>query len=182
MKGAYALTEPGSGSDALAARTTATLTPDGTGYALNGQKIWITNGGFADVFTVFAKIGGDHFSAFIVERNTPGLSFGEEEHKMGIKGSSTRQLFFENCVVPKENLLGEIGRGHDARNVSQLEEPGGLALEGHVARALLLRPEDGEHLAAHAVALVGTPLDVHGGARQRRAELAHGVEVHGQRP
>jgi hypothetical protein len=112
MKGAYALTEPGSGSDALAARTTATLTPDGTGYVLNGQKIWITNGGFADVFTVFAKIGGDQFSAFIVERNTSGLSFGEEEHKMGIKGSSTRQLFFENCVVPKENLLGEIGRGH----------------------------------------------------------------------
>jgi len=112
MKGAYALTEPGSGSDALAARTTATLTEDGSGYAINGQKIWITNGGFADVFTVFAKVDGDKFSAFIVERRTPGLSFGEEEHKMGIKGSSTRQLFFENCVVPKENLLGEIGRGH----------------------------------------------------------------------
>jgi hypothetical protein len=112
MKGAYALTEPNSGSDALAARTTATLTPDGTGYALNGQKIWITNGGFADVFTVFAKEGGDKFSAFIVERNTPGLSFGEEEHKMGIKGSSTRQLFFENCIIPKENVLGEIGKGH----------------------------------------------------------------------
>ncbi len=112
MKGAYALTEPGSGSDALAARTTATPTEDGSGYAINGQKIWITNGGFADVFTVFAKVDGDKFSAFIVERGTPGLSFGEEEHKMGIKGSSTRQLFFENCVVPKENLLGEIGRGH----------------------------------------------------------------------
>lgn len=112
MKGAYALTEPNSGSDALAARTTATLTPDGTGYALNGQKIWITNGGFADVFTVFAKEGGDKFTAFIVERNTPGLSFGEEEHKMGIKGSSTRQLFFENCIIPKENVLGEIGKGH----------------------------------------------------------------------
>ena len=112
MKGAYALTEPGSGSDALAARTTATLTADGKSYALNGQKIWITNGGFADVFTVFAKIDGDKFSAFIVERNTPGLSFGEEEHKMGIKGSSTRQLFFENCIIPKDNLLGEIGKGH----------------------------------------------------------------------
>lgn len=112
MKGAYALTEPNSGSDALAASTTATLTPDGSGYALNGQKIWITNGGFADVFTVFAKEDGDKFSAFIVERNTPGLSFGEEEHKMGIKGSSTRQLFFENCIVPKENILGEIGKGH----------------------------------------------------------------------
>ncbi len=112
MKGAYALTEPGSGSDALGAKTTATLTPDGTGYAINGQKIWITNAGFADVFTVFAKLDGDKFSAFIVERNTPGLSFGEEEHKMGIRGSSTRQLFFENCIVPKGNLLGEIGKGH----------------------------------------------------------------------
>lgn len=112
MKGAYALTEPGSGSDALGAKTTATLTPDGNHYAINGQKIWITNAGFADVFTVFAKIDGDKFSALIVDRNTPGLSFGEEEHKMGIRGSSTRQLFFENCIVPKENLLGEIGKGH----------------------------------------------------------------------
>jgi alkylation response protein AidB-like acyl-CoA dehydrogenase len=112
MKGAYALTEPGSGSDALAAKTTATLSADGSSYALNGQKIWITNAGFADVFTVFAKVGGDKFSAFIVDRNTPGLTFGEEEHKMGIKGSSTRQLFFENCVIPKDNLLGEIGKGH----------------------------------------------------------------------
>ena len=112
MKGAYALTEPGSGSDALGAKTTATLSADGTTYALNGQKIWITNAGFADVFTVFAKIDGTQFSAFIVDRGTPGLSFGEEEHKMGIKGSSTRQLFFENCVIPKDNLLGEIGKGH----------------------------------------------------------------------
>jgi alkylation response protein AidB-like acyl-CoA dehydrogenase len=112
MKGAYALTEPNSGSDALGAKTTAVLSDDGKNYMLNGQKIWITNAGFADVFTVFAKIDGDKFSAFIVERNTPGLTFGEEEHKMGIKGSSTRQLFFENCPVPKENLLGEIGKGH----------------------------------------------------------------------
>jgi len=112
MKGAYALTEPGSGSDALAAKTTATLSADGKTYALNGQKIWITNAGFADVFTVFAKEGGDKFSAFIVDRGTPGLTFGEEEHKMGIKGSSTRQLFFENCLIPKDNLLGEIGKGH----------------------------------------------------------------------
>jgi alkylation response protein AidB-like acyl-CoA dehydrogenase len=112
MKGAYALTEPGSGSDALAAKTTATRSADGNNYAINGQKIWITNGGFADVFTVFAKVDGDKFSAFIVERNTPGLSFGAEEHKMGIKGSSTRQLFFEDCIVPAGNLLGEIGKGH----------------------------------------------------------------------
>lgn len=112
LKGAYALTEPNSGSDALSARTTAQLSDDGKYYIINGQKIWITNSGFADVFTVFAKIDGDKFSAFIVERNTEGLSFGEEEHKMGIKGSSTRQVFFENCKVPVENLLGEIGRGH----------------------------------------------------------------------
>jgi alkylation response protein AidB-like acyl-CoA dehydrogenase len=112
MKGAYALTEPGSGSDALGARTTATLSPDGKQYFLNGQKIWITNAGFADVFTVFAKVDGKDFTAFIVEKGTPGLTLGEEEHKMGIKGSSTRQLFFENCAIPADNVLGEIGRGH----------------------------------------------------------------------
>ncbi len=112
MKGAYALTEPGSGSDALAAKTTAKLSEDGKHYILNGQKIWITNAGFADVFTVFAKINGEQFSAFIVEKDVPGLSLGEEEHKMGIKGSSTRQVFFEDCKIPVENLLGEVGRGH----------------------------------------------------------------------
>ena len=112
MKGAYALTEPGSGSDALGAKTTATLSADGKNYLLNGQKIWITNAGFADVFTVFAKIDGNQFTAFIVDAGTPGLTLGAEEHKMGIKGSSTRQLFFENCAVPVENVLGEIGKGH----------------------------------------------------------------------
>lgn len=112
LKGAYALTEPNSGSDALSAKTTAKLTDDGKHYLINGQKIWITNAGFADVFTVFAKIDGEEFSAFIVERGTEGLSFGEEEHKMGIKGSSTRQVFFEDCKIPVENLLGEKGRGH----------------------------------------------------------------------
>ena len=112
MKGAYALTEPGSGSDALGAKTTAKLSEDGKHYILNGQKIWITNAGFADVFTVFAKLNGDKFTAFIVEKGAPGLSLGEEEHKMGIKGSSTRMVFFEDCKIPVENLLGEIGRGH----------------------------------------------------------------------
>lgn len=112
LKGAYALTEPNSGSDALGARTIAKLSDDGKHYIINGQKIWITNAGFADVFTVFAKLDGDKFTAFIVERGTEGLSFGEEEHKMGIRGSSTRQVFFEDCKVPVENLLGEIGRGH----------------------------------------------------------------------
>jgi alkylation response protein AidB-like acyl-CoA dehydrogenase len=111
-KGAYGLTEPGSGSDALGAKTTAKLSADGKYYVLNGQKIWITNGGFADVYTVFAKVDGDKFTAFIVERGFPGFTQGPEEHKMGIKGSSTVQLYFEDCKVPVENVLGEIGRGH----------------------------------------------------------------------
>ncbi|MBS1738586.1 MAG: acyl-CoA dehydrogenase family protein [Bacteroidetes bacterium] len=111
-KGSYGLTEPGSGSDALGAKTTATLSADGKYYLLNGQKCWITNGGFADVFTVFAKIDGDKFTAFIVERGMPGFTQGQEEHKMGIKGSSTVQLYFQDCKVPVENVLGEIGRGH----------------------------------------------------------------------
>src|SRR5690606_12038385 len=110
MKGAYALTEPTSGSDALSAKTTATLSEDGKHYILNGQKIWITNAGFADVFTVFAKIDGKDFTAFIVEKGAPGMSLGAEEDKMGIHGSSTRQVFFENCVIPAENLLGQRGK------------------------------------------------------------------------
>ncbi len=112
MKAAYCLTEPGSGSDALAAKTNAKLSADGKYYLLNGQKMWITNGGFADVFIVFAKIDGEKFTGFIVEANSEGLTRGEEEKKMGIKGSSTRQIFFQDVKVPVENLLGEIGKGH----------------------------------------------------------------------
>ena len=111
-KGSYGLTEPNSGSDALGARTTASLTSDGKYYLLNGQKCWITNGGFADIYTVFAKIDGDKFSAFIIERGFEGFTQGPEEHKMGIKGSSTVQLYFQDCKVPAENLLAEIGKGH----------------------------------------------------------------------
>jgi alkylation response protein AidB-like acyl-CoA dehydrogenase len=111
-KGAYGLTEPNSGSDALGAKTTAKLSDDGKYYILNGQKCWITNGGFADVFTVFAKIDGDKFTGFIVERGMEGFTQGPEEHKMGIKGSSTVQLYFQDCKVPVENVLGEIGKGH----------------------------------------------------------------------
>lgn len=111
-KGAYGLTEPNSGSDALGAKTTATLSADGKYYLLNGQKCWITNGGFADVFTVFAKIDGQQFTGFIVEKGFEGFSHGPEEHKMGIKGSSTVQLYFQDCKVPVENVLGEIGKGH----------------------------------------------------------------------
>ena len=110
--GAYGLTEPNSGSDALGAKTTAKLSADGKYYLLNGQKCWITNGGFADVYTVFAKVDGDKFTAFIIERGTEGFTQGPEEHKMGIKGSSTVQLYFQDCKVPVENLLGEIGKGH----------------------------------------------------------------------
>jgi alkylation response protein AidB-like acyl-CoA dehydrogenase len=111
-KGAYGLTEPNSGSDALGAKTTAKLSDDGKHYLLNGQKCWITNGGFADVFTVFAKIDGDKFTGFIIDRGTEGFTQGPEEHKMGIKGSSTVQLYFQDCKVPVENVLGEIGKGH----------------------------------------------------------------------
>jgi butyryl-CoA dehydrogenase len=112
MIGAYCLSEPQAGSDALAARTRADLSPDGKHYVLNGQKMWITNGGFADLYTVFAKIGGEKFTAFLVERAWPGVSHGAEEKKMGIKGSSTTALYFDNVKVPVENVLGEIGRGH----------------------------------------------------------------------
>jgi alkylation response protein AidB-like acyl-CoA dehydrogenase len=109
---AYALTEPLAGSDALAARTRADLAPDGKHYILNGQKMWITNGGAADLFTIFAKVGGEKFTAFLVERAFPGVSSGAEEHKMGIRGTSTTAVYLDNVAVPVENVLGEIGRGH----------------------------------------------------------------------
>lgn len=110
--GAYGLTEPNSGSDALGAKTTARLSDDGKHYLLNGQKCWITNGGFAQVYTVFAKVDGDKFTGFIVDRGTEGFTQGPEEQKMGIKGSSTVQLYFQDAKVPVENVLGEIGKGH----------------------------------------------------------------------
>ncbi|MEO7142446.1 MAG: acyl-CoA dehydrogenase family protein [Bryobacteraceae bacterium] len=112
MIAAYCLSEPQAGSDALAARTRADLSPDGTHYILNGQKMWITNGGYADLYTVFAKIGGEKFTAFLVERKFPGVTPGAEEQKMGIKGSSTTAVYFDNVPVPADNVLGEIGRGH----------------------------------------------------------------------
>jgi alkylation response protein AidB-like acyl-CoA dehydrogenase len=112
LAASYCLTEPSSGSDALAAKTRADLSEDGTSYIINGQKMWITNAGFADVFIVFAQVDGEKFTGFIVERGAEGMTFGAEEEKLGIKGSSTRQVFFENVKIPKENLLGEIGKGH----------------------------------------------------------------------
>jgi alkylation response protein AidB-like acyl-CoA dehydrogenase len=110
--GAYALSEATSGSDAMNIRTRAVLSPDGAEYILNGEKMWISNAGFADLFTVFAKIDGEKFSAFLVERDTPGFSIGKEEHKLGIRGSSTCALVFSDCRIPMENLLGEAGKGH----------------------------------------------------------------------
>ena len=138
FKGSYGLTEPNSGSDALSAKTTAKLTADGKHYLLNGQKCWITNGGFADIYTVFAKIDGEQFTAFIVERGMEGFTLGQEEHKMGIKGSSTVQLYFQDCKVPVENVLGEIGRGHiiafNILNIGRLKL--GAATIGGARRAL----------------------------------------------
>jgi len=112
MVAAYCLTEPQAGSDSLAAKTRADLTPDGKHYILNGQKMWITNGGGADLYTIFAKVGGEKFTAFLVERAFPGVKPGAEEKKMGIKGSSTTAVYLDNVKVPVENVLGEIGRGH----------------------------------------------------------------------
>ena len=112
LKAAYCLTEPGSGSDALNAKTRADLSADGSHYVVNGQKMWISNAGFADIFIVFAKVAGEHFTGFIVDAHSEGISLGAEEDKLGIKGSSTRQVFFENVKVPVENVLGEIGKGH----------------------------------------------------------------------
>ena len=138
FKGSYGLTEPNSGSDALSAKTTAKLSSDGKHYLLNGQKCWITNGGFADIYTVFAKIDGEQFTAFIVERGMEGFTLGPEEHKMGIKGSSTVQLYFQDCKVPVENVLGEIGKGHiiafNILNIGRLKL--GAATLGGARRAI----------------------------------------------
>ncbi len=109
--GAYALSESSSASDAMNCRTRAVLSPDGKKYVLNGEKMWITNSGFADIFTVFAKVDGEKFTAFLIERNTPGLTIGPEEHKLGIRGSSTCPLILADCAVPVENVLGEVGKG-----------------------------------------------------------------------
>jgi alkylation response protein AidB-like acyl-CoA dehydrogenase len=140
MLAAYALTEPLSGSDALAARTRADLAPDGKHYILNGQKMWITNGGAADLFTLFAKVGGEKFTAFLVERNFTGVSSGAEEHKMGITGSSTTAVYLDNVSVPVENVLGEIGRGHiiafNILNVGRLKL--GPALAGAAKNVLAI--------------------------------------------
>jgi len=142
---AYALTEQGSGSDALGAKTKAVLSPDGKYYVLNGSKLYITNAAFADVFVVFAKVEGDKFTGFIVEKDTPGFTVGPEEHKMGIRGSSTCPLYFEDARVPVENVLGEVVRGHKiAFNILNY---GRLKLGAMVLGGMKLQLENALHFA-----------------------------------
>ncbi len=168
-KGSYGLTEPNSGSDALSAKTSATLSADGKHYILNGQKCWITNGGFADVYTVFAKIDGDKFTAFILERGMEGFTQGPEEHKMGIKGSSTVQLYFQDCKVPVENVLGEIGKGHViAFNILNI---GRLKLCAAVLGGAKLALTDSIQYA-HTREQFNKPIAVFGAIQHKLAEMA----------
>jgi alkylation response protein AidB-like acyl-CoA dehydrogenase len=165
---AYALTEPQAGSDPLAARTQATLSPDGKAYVLNGQKMWITNGAAADLFTVFAKIDGEKFTAFLVERGF-GVKSGAEEHKMGIEGSSTTALYFDNVRVPVENVLGEIGRGHiiafNILNMGRLTL--GPAMVGGAKRVLELSIRYARQRKAF-----GTAIAEFGAIREKLAKMA----------
>jgi butyryl-CoA dehydrogenase len=157
--GAYALSEASSGSDAMNVRTRATLSPDGAHYILNGEKQWITNGGTADLYTVFAKIDGEKFSAFLIERGTPGLTVGAEEHKLGIRGSSTCPLVLQDCKIPKENLLGEAGKGHhiafNVLNVGRFKL--GVACIGGARHALaaMVRYAKERHAFGKAIAEFG---------------------------
>lgn len=167
--GAYALTEPGSGSDALNARTRATLSEDGTHYILNGTKQFITNSAFAGLFTVFAKVDGQHFTGFLVEPDFPGVSLGDEERKMGIKSSSTRQLILQDARVPVENLLGEVGKGHrialNVLNIARFKL--GVAGIGGSKGALALSA----HYASEREQF-GRPIASFGMIRQKLAEMA----------
>jgi len=168
MLAAYALTEPQAGSDALAARTRADLSADGSHYVLNGQKMWITNGGAADLFTVFAKVGGEKFTAFLVERAF-GVKSGAEEQKMGIKGSSTTALYFDNVPVPVENVLGEIGRGHiiafNILNLGRLKlGPGALGGSKKVLATCLKYAKERKAF--------GTPIAEFGAIQYKLAEMA----------
>jgi alkylation response protein AidB-like acyl-CoA dehydrogenase len=171
---AYALTESSSGSDALAAKTRADLTSDGKHYVLNGTKQFITNAGFADVFTVFAQVGGDKFSAFIVDRASPGLTVGPEEHKLGIRGSSTCALSFEDVQVPAGNLLGEIGKGHriafNILNIGRIKL--GLGTIGAAKCAL-------EVASKYAIERrqFGKPIGAFGLVASKLAEMAIGIFV-----
>ncbi len=169
-KAAYCLTEPGSGSDANSGKTKATLSPDGKHWIINGQKMWITNGGFADVYIVFAKIDNDeNLSAFIVEKGTPGLSLNPEEHKMGIKGSSTRQVFFSDCQVPVQNQLGERGIGFKiAVNILNL---GRIKLAGAAIGGCKLTSTKSIQYANERTQF-GRPIAKYGAIRHKLAEQA----------
>ncbi|MBW6510304.1 MAG: acyl-CoA dehydrogenase family protein [Desulfuromonadales bacterium] len=169
---AYCLTEPGSGSDALSAQTSATLSADGSHYLLNGTKQYITNGGFAELFTVFAKIDKEHFTAFLVEKSFPGLIVGNEEKKMGIKGSSTTQIILDNCRVPVENVLGEIGKGHkiafNVLNVGRFKL--GACVTGAAKMAL------GEGLRyANERKQFGRPISAFGAIQEKIADLSAAI-------
>jgi alkylation response protein AidB-like acyl-CoA dehydrogenase len=169
---AYALSEHTSGSDALNCHTRATLSPDGKYYTLNGEKMWITNSGFADVFTVFAKIDGEKFTCFIIDRGTPGFSIGPEEHKLGIRGSSTCPLILNDCKVPAENLLGEPGKGHhiafNVLNIGRLKL--GAACLGGARHSML----DAIRYATERKAF-GKPIAEFGLIQEKLAECAAGV-------
>jgi alkylation response protein AidB-like acyl-CoA dehydrogenase len=168
----YALSESSSGSDALNCRTRAVLSLDGKHYVLNGEKMWITNSGFADVFTVFAKIDGEKFSAFIIERNTPGFSVGPEEHKLGIRGSSTCPLILSDCQVPVENLLGEPGKGHHiAFNILNI---GRFKLAAAAVGAARNSLQDGIHYAKDRKAF-GKSISEFGLIQEKVAESSVGI-------
>lgn len=174
MLAAYALTEPLAGSDALAIRARADLSPDRQYYVLNGQKMWITNGGAADLFTVFAKVGGERFTAFLVERSFPGVSSGTEEHKMGMKGSSTTAVYFDNVQVPAENVLGEVGRGHiiafNILNLGRLKlGPGALGAAKNVLAVSLKYAKERKAF--------GSPIAEFGAIQHKLAEMAIRIYV-----
>ena len=168
LVGAYALSESGSGSDALGAKTRATRQPDGS-YLLNGEKMWITNGGFADLFIVFAKVDPDQFTAFIVERNFPGVTSGKEEHKLGLHGSSTTPLILQDARVPANNVLGEVGKGHKvAFNVLNYGRFKLAAMCSGGARALV--GEAASYAAERRQ--FGQPIAKFGAIRHKLAEMA----------
>jgi alkylation response protein AidB-like acyl-CoA dehydrogenase len=175
LVGAYCLSESGSGSDALGARANATRQPDGS-WVLNGEKMWITNGGFADLYIVFAKVDGEQFSAFIVEASFPGVSHGKEEHKMGLHGSSTTPVLLQDARVPAENLLGEIGRGHKiAFNVLNY---GRLKLAGMCSGGSKYAIGEATKYALNRRQF-GVPIATFGAIRHKLAEMtvrAYGVE------
>lgn len=169
---AYCLTEPGSGSDALSAQTSAILSDDGSHYLLNGTKQYITNGGFAELFTVFAKIDKEHFTAFLVEKSFPGLIVGNEEKKMGIKGSSTTQIILDNCRVPVENVLGEIGKGHkiafNVLNIGRFKLGAGVTGAAKMALGVGIR-------YANERKQFGQPISAFGAIQEKVADLTAAI-------